>query len=89
NYRVTPIGPGETSILMTRAALGKSLRGFLDTNNAAALSLKERVFQNVCNAAAAIPACRFHVSLSGDIEEEFEKACLQLDKTTTIKSGKI
>jgi SynChlorMet cassette protein ScmC len=73
---------GEAAARLTRMALDKSLRGWTCLKGKALIELREQIFANVCSLVSEVPAARLHVSLAGDMEQEFEKACQRLWEKT-------
>jgi SynChlorMet cassette protein ScmC len=73
--RCRPIGPGEAAACLTRMALDKSVRGWGGLTGETLIEMNQQIFANVCLLVSRVPAARLNVSLTGDIEEAFAKAC--------------
>lgn len=70
----TTLGQGRATMLITRAALEKSLRSWCwGVEQGEGRAMKNRIFENACLLAGSIPASLFSVSLTGRIERQLEK----------------
>jgi SynChlorMet cassette protein ScmC len=70
---VLPLGPGQTSILLTKSAMQLYNRRYMDFNFKQRITHKKLLFNNACELAKAVPAYILRVSLEGRFWEEMEK----------------
>jgi SynChlorMet cassette protein ScmC len=68
-----PVGQGEATILITQSARDVWQRSLRNLNNEQERALRNKLFDNSCQLAKAVPTFSLRVSLNGRFWEEMEK----------------